>query len=276
MCDFLHLTVVSPACKPERIRTTPRGSAKSVSGLGVVRDFRCVGAGTARSSGDDGGVQTNYCLGSSRRCVISPHSCLVVPAPDRDVRHCRSPPATGAGAITGWTLCWPWPRWEYWPAAAPCWRSGSTPTTLNPKNWPNSASARTDRCRRQSTIGHTLAGHGRRRSGRAYRLVDAHPHRHHKRAPRDRGPAGKTMRGAKNGSGDAGGGGVPHLLAALDQEAGAVLAQQRLEDKTSQIPALKQLLARHDLTGAVITADAQRSPRPAQPNGYATGAPTTC
>lgn len=84
------------------------------------------------------------------------------------------------------------------------------------------------------------------------------------------------MRGAKNGSGDAGGGGVPHLLAALDQEAGAVLAQQRVEDKTSQIPALKQLLAPHDLTGAVITADAQHSPRPAQPNGYATGAPTTC
>ncbi|WP_332881188.1 ISAs1 family transposase, partial [Actinomyces qiguomingii] len=76
---------------------------------------------------------------------------------------------------------------------------------------------------------------------------------------------GKTMRGAKpknNNSGDGddgggdGGGGVPHLLAALDQESGAVVAQQRVADKTSEIPALKQLLAPHDLTGAVVTADA--------------------
>ncbi|CED90141.1 hypothetical protein [Actinomyces succiniciruminis] len=60
------------------------------------------------------------------------------------------------------------------------------------------------------------------------------------------------MRGAKpknNNSGDGddgggdGGGGVPHLLAALDQEAGAVVAQQRVADKTSQIPALRDLLA---------------------------------
>uniref|UniRef100_UPI0018ED820B transposase n=1 Tax=Actinomyces qiguomingii TaxID=2057800 RepID=UPI0018ED820B len=73
------------------------------------------------------------------------------------------------------------------------------------------------------------------------------------------------MRGAKpknNNSGDGddgggdGGGGAPHLLAALDQGTGAVLAQQRVEDKTSEIPALKQLLAPHDLTGAVVTADA--------------------
>ncbi|WP_257210654.1 transposase family protein [Actinomyces ruminis] len=93
---------------------------------------------------------------------------------------------------------------------------------------------------------------------------------------------GKTMRGAKpknnNSDEDGGGGdgGVPHLLAVLDQESGAVLAQQRVADKTSEIPALKQLLAPHDLTGAVITADAQRSPRPTRPSGYATGAPTMC
>ncbi|WP_128683221.1 ISAs1 family transposase [Actinomyces qiguomingii] len=72
---------------------------------------------------------------------------------------------------------------------------------------------------------------------------------------------GKTMRGAKpknnnSGDGDDGGGGVPHLLAALDQGTGAVVAQQRVADKTSEIPALKQLLAPHDLTGAVVTADA--------------------
>lgn len=46
------------------------------------------------------------------------------------------------------------------------------------------------------------------------------------------------MRGARsNSSGDGdddGGGGVPHLLAALEQGTGAVLTQQRVEDKTSQ------------------------------------------
>ncbi|CED90143.1 Transposase, IS4 [Actinomyces succiniciruminis] len=78
---------------------------------------------------------------------------------------------------------------------------------------------------------------------------------------------GKTMRGAKpknnnsedgddGGGGGGGGGGVPHLLAALDQGTGAVLTQQRVEDKTNEIPALKTLLAPYDLTGAVVTADA--------------------
>lgn len=65
---------------------------------------------------------------------------------------------------------------------------------------------------------------------------------------------GKTMRGARNSSRD--GGRAPHLIAALDQGTGAVLAQQRVQDKTSEIPALKQLLAPHDLQGAVVTADA--------------------
>lgn len=73
------------------------------------------------------------------------------------------------------------------------------------------------------------------------------------------------MRGAKpknnNSSadadgGDGDGGGAPHLISALDQGTGAVVAQQRVEDKTSEIPALKDLLAPHDLTGAVVTADA--------------------
>ncbi len=85
--------------------------------------------------------------------------------------------------------------------------------------------------------------------------------------------------GADADNGDSGGGdggGVPHLLAALDQEAGAVLAQQRVADKTSEIPALKQLLAPYDLQGTVVTADAQRSPRPTRRSGSPPTAPTMC
>ncbi|MDO4899375.1 transposase [Actinomyces sp.] len=82
---------------------------------------------------------------------------------------------------------------------------------------------------------------------------------------------GKTMRGAKGPDG-----GVPHLLAALDQSTGAVVAQQRVADKSSEIPALKDLLEPHDLQGTVVTADAQRSPSTAPPNGCATGVPTMC
>ncbi|WP_247595278.1 transposase family protein [Actinomyces procaprae] len=61
---------------------------------------------------------------------------------------------------------------------------------------------------------------------------------------------GKTMRGAKtnnSSSGDGDGGWAPHLISALDQETGAVFAQQRVRDKSSEIPALKDLLAPHDL-----------------------------
>jgi len=72
---------------------------------------------------------------------------------------------------------------------------------------------------------------------------------------------GKTMRGAKpknnnSGDGDDGGGVAPHLLAALDQSTGAVVAQQRVAGKGSEIPALRELLAPHDLQGTVVTADA--------------------
>nr|WP_256329176.1 ISAs1 family transposase [Actinomyces ruminicola] len=68
---------------------------------------------------------------------------------------------------------------------------------------------------------------------------------------------GKTMRGAKNSTDGA----APHLISALDQGTGAVLAQQRVADKTSEVPALKDLLAPHDLTGAVVTADALHTQR---------------
>lgn len=42
----------------------------------------------------------------------------------------------------------------------------------------------------------------------------------------------KTMRGAKSEGAD--GGGVPHVLSALDQGAGAVVAQQHVADKSSR------------------------------------------
>ena len=48
---------------------------------------------------------------------------------------------------------------------------------------------------------------------------------------------GKTMRGARTGKDPA-----PHLLAALDQATGAVLAQARVADKSNEIPALRELL----------------------------------
>ena len=48
---------------------------------------------------------------------------------------------------------------------------------------------------------------------------------------------GKTTRGARTGKDPA-----PHLLAALDQATGAVLAQARVADKSNEIPALRELL----------------------------------
>ena len=55
---------------------------------------------------------------------------------------------------------------------------------------------------------------------------------------------GKTMRGARQGKVPA-----PHLLAALDHAAGAVLTQQRVADKSNEIPALRELLEPLDLDG---------------------------
>ena len=48
---------------------------------------------------------------------------------------------------------------------------------------------------------------------------------------------GKTMRAARTGKDPA-----PHLLAALDQATGTVLAQARVADKSNEIPALRELL----------------------------------
>ena len=61
---------------------------------------------------------------------------------------------------------------------------------------------------------------------------------------------GKSLRGATRD------GAMPHLLAALDHDAGIVVAQRAVPDKGSEIPAIKELLGAIDLAGAVITADA--------------------
>ncbi|WP_167150455.1 ISAs1 family transposase [Actinomyces sp. ZJ308] len=65
---------------------------------------------------------------------------------------------------------------------------------------------------------------------------------------------GKTMRGARQGQVSA-----PHLLSALDQATGAVLTQERVADKSNEIPSLPVLLEPLDLDGAVITADAMHT-----------------
>lgn len=62
---------------------------------------------------------------------------------------------------------------------------------------------------------------------------------------------GKTVRGARDGPQKA-----PHLLSAVLHEAGLVLAQQAVGDKTNEIPCVPPLLEGLDLTGAVVTLDA--------------------
>jgi predicted transposase YbfD/YdcC len=62
---------------------------------------------------------------------------------------------------------------------------------------------------------------------------------------------GKTVRGATDDDGR-----QPHLVAALDQHTGAVLAQTAVVEKTSEIAALPVVLDGLDITDTVITADA--------------------
>ena len=66
---------------------------------------------------------------------------------------------------------------------------------------------------------------------------------------------GKTMRGARTTTG------APHLVAAFDQAAGAVLGQLAVTTKSNEIPALRDLLDGMDITGAVISADAMHCQR---------------
>ena len=66
---------------------------------------------------------------------------------------------------------------------------------------------------------------------------------------------GKTVRGAKDKDGKA-----PHLVAALAHGIGAVLGQVAVEEKSNEIPAVRDLLkAFADLAGAVITIDAMHT-----------------
>ena len=66
---------------------------------------------------------------------------------------------------------------------------------------------------------------------------------------------GKTVRGAKNKDGKA-----PHLVAALAHGIGAVLGQVAVDEKSNEIPAVRELLkAFADLAGAVITIDAMHT-----------------
>jgi predicted transposase YbfD/YdcC len=66
---------------------------------------------------------------------------------------------------------------------------------------------------------------------------------------------GKTVRGAKNKDGKA-----PHLVAALAHGIGAVLGQVAVDEKSNEIPAVRELLkAFADLAGAVLTIDAMHT-----------------
>ena len=66
---------------------------------------------------------------------------------------------------------------------------------------------------------------------------------------------GKTVRGAKDKNGKA-----PHLVAALAHGIGAVLGQVAVEEKSNEIPAVRELLkAFADLAGAVFTIDAMHT-----------------
>jgi predicted transposase YbfD/YdcC len=65
----------------------------------------------------------------------------------------------------------------------------------------------------------------------------------------------KTMRGARTTTG------APHLVAAFDHSAGAVLGQLAVPTKSNEIPALRDLLDSMDITGAVVSADAMHCQR---------------
>jgi predicted transposase YbfD/YdcC len=66
---------------------------------------------------------------------------------------------------------------------------------------------------------------------------------------------GKTLRGSGQR------GGQTHLLAALDQQTGVVVAQVDVAGKTNEISRFQPLLDGLDLTGALITADALHTQR---------------
>jgi hypothetical protein len=65
---------------------------------------------------------------------------------------------------------------------------------------------------------------------------------------------GKTLRGSKDGSTPA-----VHLLSALLHRKGIVIAQQRVPDKTNEIPCVATLLKDLRIEGAIVTADAMHT-----------------
>ena len=62
---------------------------------------------------------------------------------------------------------------------------------------------------------------------------------------------GKTLR--RSGGTDAP---TPHLVSVLSHDTGLVLAQSRVNSKSNEIPAIRDLLGTMDLTGMIVTADA--------------------
>ena len=66
---------------------------------------------------------------------------------------------------------------------------------------------------------------------------------------------GKTVRGARTRPD----GKAPHLVAAFDHGAGAVLGQVAVDVKSNEIPAARALLGQLDLDGAVVTLDAMHT-----------------
>lgn len=67
---------------------------------------------------------------------------------------------------------------------------------------------------------------------------------------------GKVMRGAAKGDTL-----EPHLVAAADQETGAVLAQRAVDAKSNEITAFTTVLDTLDITGKIVTADALHTQR---------------
>ncbi len=64
---------------------------------------------------------------------------------------------------------------------------------------------------------------------------------------------GKTVRGARDRHAD---GRAPHLVAAFDHGAGAVLGQVAVDAKSNEIPAARTLLSQFDLHAVTVTLDA--------------------
>jgi predicted transposase YbfD/YdcC len=84
------------------------------------------------------------------------------------------------------------------------------------------------------------------------------PPGHHRQQRRAVAVDGKAVRGTRHSRSD---GQAVHLLAAADQHASAVLAQARVDSKTSEITQFAPLLEPLDLAGTVVTADGLHTQR---------------